>query len=188
MLMGIVALTIKSIWFGIFSIYYLILSIMRGGVLWSKKKRIKNEENSYLAVAIALIVLTLATVAIVILTYNGEDVSRFEGLLIYCSAAYTFYKLCLSIYNIIKAKKQESLLVEAVKDISFVDAIVSIFVLQVSMLHVFSQNLENVFVPLNALTGSLVCMGILAVSFLMILKYIKIKKSKKQIIKQDKVL
>ena len=98
--------------------------------------------------------------------------------MIYCSAAYTFYKLSLSIYNIIKAKKQESLLVEAVKDISFVDALVSIFVLQVSMLHMFSENSGNIFVTLNALTGSLVCFGILIVAVMMILKFIKVKKLK----------
>ena len=178
-LMGIVAIVINSTWFGVFSVYYLILSLMRGSVIWSKKKHIKNEENSYFAVAIALLVLTLAAGTIVILTYKGEDVSRFEGLLIYGSAAYTFYKLGLSIYNIIKAKKQESLLVEAVKDISFVDALISIFVLQVSMLQTFSQNVENVFITLNALTGSMVCLGVLTVSFVMIMKYVKIKKIKK---------
>ena len=187
-LMGIVAILIKSTWFGVFAVYYLILSIMRGGVIWSKKKHIKHEENSYLAVAISLIILTIAAVFIVVLTHKGEDVSRYEGLLIYCSAVYTFYKLSLSIYNIIKAKKQESLLVEAVKDISFVDALISIFVLQVSMLHIFSKDSSNLFLSLNALTGSLVCLGIITVSFLMILKYIRIKRSKNTNKAKDEII
>lgn len=178
-MMGVVAILIKSMWFGTFAIYYLILSIMRGGILLSKKKNVKNEEKTFLAVAIALLVLTIITMVIVIITYNGNSVSRFKGLLIYGSAAYTFYRLCLSTYNIIKAKKQDSLLVEAVKDISFVDAIVSIFVLQVSMLQVFSnQEFKNALI-LDAITGLLVCWGIVAVAVLMILKYIKIRKMKK---------
>ena len=177
-LMGVVAIIIKSFWFGIFACYYLILSLMRGAVLWSKKKHIKDEEKTYLAVAITLLVLTIAASAIVIITYKGESVSRFEGLLIYCSAAYTFYKLSLSIYNIIKAKKQESLLVESVKNISFVDALVSIFVLQVSMVQVFSTESTKNMITLNALTGALVCLGIIAVSVLMILKYVKVKNLK----------
>lgn len=174
-LMGIVAIIIKSVWFGIFACYYLILSLMRGAVLWSKKKHIKNEEKTYLAVAITLLILTIAASAIVIITYKGESVSRFKGLLIYCSAAYTFYKFSLSIYNIIKAKKQESLLVESVKNISFVDAMVSIFVLQVSMIQVFSPESTKNMMTLNALTGALVCLGIITVAIMMILKYAKVK-------------
>ena len=178
-LMGIVSIVIKSPWFGIFAVYYLILSIMRGSVLWSKKKRIKNEEKTYLAVAISLLALTIAAAALVILTNKETNLSRFEGLLIYCSAAYTFYKLGLSIYNIIKAKRQDSLLVESVKDISFVDALVSIFVLQVSMIQTFSSELWNKTIAINALTGFLVCLGIVAVAVLMIVKYVKIKRVKK---------
>lgn len=174
--MGIISIIAKSAWFGIFAVYYLILSLMRGSVLWSKKKRTQKEEKTYLAVAIALLVLTITTASIVGVTYKFAVVSRFEGLLIYCSAAYTFYKLSLSIYNIIKAKKQESLLVEAVKDISFVDAIVSIFVLQVSMLQAFSANSASNLMFLNGFTGALVCVGIIAVAVLMIVKYFKIKK------------
>lgn len=174
--MGIISIVAKSAWFGIFAVYYLILSVMRGSVLWSKKKRTEKEEKTYLAVAVALLVLTITTALIVGVTYKFAVVSRFEGLLIYCSAAYTFYKLSLSIYNIIKAKKQESLLVEAVKDISFADAIVSIFVLQVSMLQAFSADTASDLMFLNGLTGAMVCLGIVAVAVLMIVKYAKIKK------------
>lgn len=185
-LMGIVAIVIKSPWFGIFAIYYLLLSIMRGSVLWSKKKRVKNEEKTYLAVAISLLVLTIAAAALVVLTYNGSNLARFKGLLFYCSAAYTIYKLGLSIYNIIKAKRQDSLLVESVKDISFVDAIVSIFVLQVAMLQAFSKSSSQNIISVNALTGSLVCLGIVAVAVMMIVKYIKVSKIKRKVLNEIK--
>lgn len=180
-MMGIIAIIIKSAWYGTFAIYYLILSSMRGIILMSKKHHTKNEEKTFLFVAISLVVLTIVTLVIVIITYNGESLSRFKGLMIYASAGYTFYRLCLSTYNIFKAKRQDSLLVEAVKDISFVDAIVSIFVLQVSMLQVFANGkIENALM-LNVLTGSMVCVGIVAVAVMMILKYIKVVKTKKQI-------
>ncbi len=177
-LMGVVSIVIKSPWFGIFAIYYLMLSLMRGSVLWSKKKHIKNEEKTYLAVAISLLILTIVASALVVLTYRGADLARFKGWLIYCSAAYTFYKLGLSIYNIIKAKRQDSLLVESVKDISFVDAIVSIFVLQVSLIQLIPNKPWNKAMALNALTGSLVCIGIVAVAIMMIVKYIKVRRLK----------
>ena len=38
---------------------------------------------------------------------------------------------------------------------------------------------------LNALTGLLVCLGVLAVSIMMIIKYVKIKKAKNVILKQN---
>lgn len=180
-MMGVVAIIIKSAWYGTFAIYYLILSIMRGSILLSKKHKTKNEERTFLAVAVSLLILTIVAIVIVIITYNGESLSRFKGLMIYASAAYTFYRVCLSTYNIFKAKRQESLLVEAVKDISFVDAIVSIFVLQVSMLQVFANETIENSLMLNVLTGSLVCVGIIAVAVMMILKYIKVVRIKKQV-------
>ena len=179
--MGVLAIVSKSPWLGAFSVYYLILSLMRGSVLWSKKKRVENEENTYLGIAISLLVLTLFTAVIVSITYKFSVVSRYEGLLIYAVAAYPFYKLGLSIYNIIKAKKQESMLVEAVKDISFVDALISIFVLQVAMIQVFSINNSNQIVVLNGVTGLLICLGIVFVSVFMIIKVIKVKKAKNSI-------
>ena len=179
MFIGILAIISKSPWLTAFAVYYLILSLMRGSVLWSKKKRVENEENTYLGVAISLLILTLLTAVIVTFTYKYSIISKIEGLLVYAAAAYTFYKLGISISNIIKAKKQESLLVEAVKDISFVDALVSIFVLQVTMIQVFAtDNLHSVSV-LNGITGLLVCLGSIAVAVLMIVKVIKIKALKR---------
>lgn len=181
-MMGVIAIIIKSVWYGTFAIYYLILSIMRGSVLLSKKHKTENEEKTFLAVAIALLILTIVTLVIVIITYNGNSKTSYNGLLIYASAAYTFYKLCISTHSIIKAKKQESLLVEAVKDISFADAIVSIFVLQVSMLQSFSNGGISNTLVFNVITGTMVCLGVIAVAVMMILKYVKVVKIKKQMI------
>ena len=109
----------------------------------------------------------------VVATYQFTIVSRFKGLMIYCSAAYTFYRLSLSIFNIVKVKKQDSLMVEAIKDISFIDALISIFVLQISMVQEFAANTDQLM-PLNGVTGLMVCAGIITVALFMIFKYIKV--------------
>ena len=177
--MAILSLITMSPWLAAFGVYYLILSLMRGAVLWSKKNHIKKEENTYLGVAISLLVLTLITAMIIAFTHGFAIIAEFEEFIIYGAAIYTCYKLVLSIYSIIKAKRQDSLLVEAIKDISFVDALVSIFVLQVTMIQsLVSDGAYNMLV-LNGITGCIVCCGIIAVAMLMIIKVFKVKKQRK---------
>ena len=64
-------------------------------------------------------------------------------------------------------------IVKSVKKISFADALVSLYVLQVSLLHEFSTKNHSVF---NLITGMMVCVGLVATGVYMIVRFVKIKK------------
>lgn len=125
---------------------------------------------------IMFIILTLALSGIIVLIYTSNMYFEYAGLMIYAVAVFTFYRLTLSIYNLFKARKQDDLYVQSIRDINLASALVSIFVLQVALFQEFSPQSNLGFA--NALTGGVVCVVILVLGMIMITKahkQIKIK-------------
>ena len=177
--MGFIAIKDASIWFGVFTIYYIILSGMRMAVLWSAKNTKKEKHiNQYLICGILLLVLNITLAVVVGCTFEMNLAGRYSGIMIYVASCYTFYRMGLGIYNICKAKKVESFIVKTIKKISFADSLVALFVLQVSLLHEFSTGNPAYF---NLITGLLVCAGLIATGVYMIVRYARIKKYMKEV-------
>lgn len=164
-----------SIWFGALAAYYASISFIRGSLIATCRKRKRNEDFSlekqlkaYRNSGVLLVVLNFALVAAIVQMVISDQGFKYAGLMIYVIAVYTFYKLGLSIYNLIKAKKQDDYMVKAIKSISFADALVSILALQTAMLYAFSQNYEP-RIP-NSITGGVVSMLIIGIGIYMIVK------------------
>ena len=171
--MGFIAIKDSSIWFGAFTVYYIILSGMRSAVLLSAKYTSKEKQiNQYLICGILLLILNITLAVVVGCTFKMDLAGRYSGIMIYVAATYTFYRLGLGIYNICKAKKVESFVVKSIKKISFADSLVSIFVLQVSLLYEFSTANHAIY---NLLTGMFVCVGLISTGVYMIVRYCKVK-------------
>ena len=111
-------------------------------------------------------VLNFALVAAIVQMVNAGGGYEYAGLMIYVMATYTFYKLGLSIYNIVKAKKHKDYTIQSIKNISFADSLVSILALQTALLAAFAENYEPAL-P-NALTGGAVSLIIIAIGIIMI--------------------
>ncbi len=184
---GIFAILSRSIWFGALATYYIIISLIRGGIIFvaRKKKKSKHEFTlekqikSYRNCGIYLVLLNFALVGAIIqlvLTNNGF---KYAGLMIYCMATYAFYKLSMSIYNLFKAKKHNDYTIQSIRNISFADALVSILALQTALLYEFSPN-HNSTLP-NALTGGAVSAIIIVVGLYMAISgAIKLKNLQKE--------
>lgn len=173
---AVIAIMSGSIWFGALAAYYTSISLIRGILVANcRKRRQKNKQftvekqlKSYRNTGILLIVLNVALVAAIAQMVVSNQGFQYAGLMIYVIAVYTFYKLGLSIYNLIKAKKQDDYTVKAIKYISFADALVSILALQTALLHAFAET-YNPSLP-NALTGGAVSMIIIGMGIYMIVK------------------
>lgn len=114
------------------------------------------------------IILTLAMSGIIVLIYTSNMYFEYAGLMIYAVAAFTFYKLTMSIINLFKARKQDALYVQSIRNINLASALVSIVVLQVALFHEFAPQ-YNTSVA-NGLTGGIVSIVILALGIYMIIK------------------
>ncbi|MDE6473704.1 MAG: hypothetical protein K2L70_01205 [Clostridia bacterium] len=173
-----------SVWYGVLAAYYILLASMRGGVItYHEKKRkaqkcgkiVENEKvkgiKRYRNCGIMLIVMTFALMIAVLQMVLVHRSFTHTGMMIYVSAAYTFYKVTMSIVNIVKAKKQTDVTVQAIRNINLADAMVSILALQTSMINSFGGSEDVEFADaLNGATGAVVCLLIFALGIFMIAK------------------
>lgn len=158
--------------------YYILLALLRGGVLLYHKRKhgvddpAKNTQTqikTYRNCGILLLVLNIAlSVAIAQMIFD-DGAFVYAGLMIYASAAYAFYKITMSIINIFRARKQDDLTVQAIRNVNLADATVSILALQTALLNTFSGEGVNISL-FNTLTGSVVSLFTLGLGVFMIIK------------------
>ncbi len=168
---GILAIMTGSAWYISITIYYLVLSLVKGTVFYNKKKFGNSDiqqAKTYRYCGIMFILMTLAFSGIITLIYTTNMYFEYAGLIIYAAAAYTFYKLALAIYNIFKARQLSDLYIQSIRNINLASALISIVVLQVAMFQAFSP--ENNTSIANGITGAIMSLIILCLGTFMIIK------------------
>lgn len=171
---GVMAVLSLSVWYGALAAYYLLLTSLRGGVMLSRRRgrnlgdaeREAQSLKSYRLCGLLLVLSSVAfTPAIVYVAVQG-NAAQHAGLMIYASAAYAFYKIVMSVVNLVKARRQDDLAIQSLRNVNLADAMVSILALQIAMFQNFSPELD-VALP-NALTGGAVCLATLALGVFML--------------------
>ena len=158
--------TTASWWFLTIGIYYAILSVVRYVVLQHRsRKQLLRFTGSM------LILLSVSLVGTVILAFIKDRGTVFHLITMLAIATYTFTKIVLCTAKWIKARKNTSPKMLALRNISFADALVSILSLQRSMLVSFEGMAETEIRIMNVVTGSGVCV----VVFLLGLHILKVK-------------
>ncbi len=152
----ILGLIIRSWWFFTIGIYYLILSIVRFAVLRTKK----NDTKIIKLTAVMLIILSLPLIGIVILSFIKDRGTVFHEIVMITIALYSFTKITLASMNWIKSRRTYCAKSIALKNISFADALVSMFSLQRSMLVSFEGMSEANIRIMNTVVGAAVCITV----------------------------
>lgn len=187
---GAIGIVELSIWYGSLAGYYLLLTLMRGGILSYHRSKSKGKMTSeydvkkralkiYRICGGVLFVLPICLSFAILQMVIGKNSFEHGGMMIYVSASYAFYKITTSIVHIFKARKNDDMTVRAIRCINFADALVSILALQTAMFKEFSSG-ENVgFV--NALTGGVVCAFTAALGiFMFVNASLKLKEAQKE--------
>lgn len=181
-----VAVVYRSLWFGALACYYVMLDIIRGGVLLNRYRLEKNnikddkptyEMKQYLICGILLILMTAFLSAMIIHITRQNKTFNYSVTVIYMSAGYTFYRIGVSVYNFLKSRKQHDFTVRALRCINLATALVSFLSLQSAALTAFSTGVNQATV--NALTGGIVCALIVILGTFMIMSAALKLKSKK---------
>ncbi|MBQ8357469.1 MAG: hypothetical protein IJX39_06635 [Clostridia bacterium] len=180
---GVLGILTLSIWYGALAAYYVLLAFLRGGILLHHVKSGKVGESAeerarvmrrrvgtYRNCGILLLLLQVAlSAAIVQMIFDDRAFSYDFEWMIFAVAAYAFYKIITAIINFFKARRQEDLTVEAIRNINLADALVSILALQTAMLHSFWD--EGISVSdFNTATGAAVSLFTLGLGIFMIAK------------------
>ena len=165
----------KSIWFGALAAYYIFLALMRSDMLiYHRSKKDFNSEaliraKKYTRCGILLLILNAALSSAIAQMIFDDRAFEYKEWLIYAFAAYAFYKVIMSVRNVIKARRQDDLTIQAIREINIVDAAVSILALQTALLHTFSDGTVDISL-FNTLTGCCVSALSYALSIYMIVK------------------
>ena len=179
---GILAITSHSLWFLMFSIYYIALSLGRLGIYLFKKenkeKDILKDVKLYRNSGIFLLIMNFAIGVAVLQIVFIEKGFNYPGMFIYAVATYAFTKITLAIINISKTRGTKNYIEISLRSINLIDASVSILALQTALLTEFSDP-QTDFRIANGLTGSAVFLFTLVLGIFIIVKSHKdIKKVK----------
>lgn len=177
---GVLGILSLSVWYGALAAYYILLSLLRGSILWHRTKNGKSDTTQvaaqlrcikvYRTCGILLLLLQTALSAAIAQMILDDRAFRYDmEWMVFAVAAYTFYKIIMAIINFLKGQGQSDLTVEAVRNINLADATVSILALQTTLLGVYRT--EGLSVSgFNAATGSAVSLFILGLGIFMIIK------------------
>lgn len=173
---GVIGILSLSVWYGALAGYYIILAVIRCGILLRHKKSKKFSDTTELKKAkayrncgILLLPLNVALSSAIAQMIFDEKGFVYYGILIYVSALYAFIKIGTAIFNFIKAHKQKDPITESVRNLNLIDASVSILALQTAMLFTFSEGSMNISMA-NTMTGSAVSIFAFSIAIYMIIK------------------
>lgn len=172
---GVVAVISRSAWYGALAVYYILLGFMRFEAIrytrtrTRSKTKVQIERKVYRRCGVLFFPMSLALGGAVFLMVHFGNGRSYPGLWIYSVAAYTFWKITISIINLARAGKTKSPLLMALRNIGYIDALVSMLSLQTAMFLQFSTKQQQPFITLmNTVTGVAVCLMVLALGIGMI--------------------
>ncbi len=179
----IAAFKYRSVWYGMVGIYYILLSVARGGVLIQNRRDEKElsgfalqeaKAGTYRYCAVMMLVVATAFVyPVAELVIRGPV--RQSAWPIYVFSAVAGYRIFNAICNFIKATKRDDLVVRSVRYINLAVALMTVLNLQIAVLAVAPLD-ENVVALCNGLTGGFVCAVAFALGGYMLVYSSKVKK------------
>lgn len=130
-----------------------------------------------------LLLLLPGCLSFAVLQMVKEDAAfEHSGAMIFVYVIYAFYKIIMSVYNFIKARRTDEMTVGASRNINLADAFVSVLALQTAMFREFNNGAKNADATMmNAVTGAIVCALTVAIGIIMIVTMrIKINRIKSE--------
>ncbi len=158
----------SSTWIRAIAIYYIVLSIIRVGLVKRDRKKVeisdaKNcriyELESCRTCGKLMFLLNFVVAGIVGHMIWKNEHYNYPGILIYAQAAYAFFCLTKAIIHLFKYKKMEQPILSAAKIVSMSTALVSMLAMQTAMLTQFGEGQADFARLMNALTGTTVCIA-----------------------------
>lgn len=171
-----------SWWFITVGAYYTMLATTRFSVLKVKRKAKGDFETELFAKRITGVLLLLLSVCLVgvnILSAIKDRGSKYHEIVMITIAAYTFTKITIAIIGLVKSRQINSPITSTLRNISFADAVVSVYTLQRSMLVSFPGMGWADIQLFNILTGTAVWVVVLILGINLIGgKFVDMAKSK----------
>ena len=135
---GVLGVVYSSLWHGTICIYYIFLTIVRVIIVFGLRKEEYRHETNAVSFRIRvskithclLLVVNLSLIVPISIMVHGDRNYEYGLIPAIAMAAYTTYRIVISIINLKKAKKQSNCLIREVRVINMIDTLVSILTLQ----------------------------------------------------------
>ena len=133
---GMIGFLYRSVWNISICIYYVLLAIVRRIIVRSQRKTAdKNQDKeiikkTYAVTHIILILIDLALVVPISLMVIGARNYTFGMIPAISMAAYTTYRMTMSIIHYLKSKRNENRFIRVIRTINLQDTLVSVLTLQ----------------------------------------------------------
>lgn len=174
----VMSVLLHSVWFMIVACYYTVLVAARLMILYQYRKtgkslrgekRLRYEWIIYRNSGIVLLLLAFLLQMAVLLIVRGEGGYVYPGFFIYMMSAFTLYKVVVASIHRRRALQINSPALNAIRQIGFVDALMSILALQTALFAAFGTPGKGVFeIRMNLLTGGVVCLTAAVIGVCMI--------------------
>ncbi len=162
-----------SMWFLAEAEYYILLTVLRLWLIKSDKKHAGNTAymwKCFNRCGWMLLLLNFLMTCIISQVIFRNEVYDYPGLVIYASAAYTFYRLIMSIVQSVKYHSAHNPVLSASKRLNLSASLMSLFALQTAMLTQFGDMEGMSNRAANCATGAAVSVAVICIAVLMILK------------------
>ena len=176
---GFLGIYHASLWHGTICVYYILLTLLRGLIIFAAKKIDQGEaqesarNSAFLAVSFLLLILNISLVVPISIMVRQQRPVSMTLIPAITMAAYTTYKLIMASANLRKRKTSSDSLVWLLRTISFIDALVSILTLQNTLIMVHSNGVDMGMLPFTATTSAFVWTAVLVLSLSAIIKGIR---------------
>ncbi len=153
----------SSIWYGALAVYYIVLTLQKGiflGTLRNTKKKYAEDETRYrrevtkiyIANGAILLFLQAALTAAIVQMVTTEKPAQTGMVIAIANAAYSFFKITVAIVNLVKTVRMQNAVLQTIRNINFVDALVSILALTSTLICTFGD--------FNSMRTMLVCVSV----------------------------
>lgn len=163
----------KSFWFISFVFYYLLLVILRLNIAkqeFTNTAKLEDEYAKYRSIGSILLFINVILTIIILIIVNEKIMNVYPTWIAISVAAYTFYLIVISLYNLVKYRKYKSPLISASKIINVVASLVSLISLEIILIPTFGEGQIEFFEIMIMATGGGIALIITSIAFYMIIR------------------
>lgn len=169
---GYLGLRYESLWYGSICIYYIILGILRAFLVVADfriergdpDRREGRRRRVFLLTNGMLLLLNLSLIVPISLMVKLQKPVKMTLVPAIAMAAYTTYKIILASVNMKRTGRIKNLLAKELRTIGFIDALLSVVVLQNTLIVVNSDGKDRSMLLFSAITSAAILLLMLAVS------------------------
>ncbi len=172
---GALGIINHSAWFITMCAYHIVLSTMRLSVILceQKNKNISSSDIEYFVMklcGVLLILLDFVLAGAIYISLSRNIATKHGEIVMITIAAYTFYKITMTVIKAVKQHKNPSPLLSVIRCIGYAEVAASVLTLQRSMLVSFRGMSDTDIRTMNILTGSAVYLFVLILGIVLITK------------------